>query len=39
MKSMEEKFRNSAKFFQGAQTAVRFLGRRLRIWKNRRYWI
>ena len=29
MKSMEEKFRNSAKFFQGAQMAVRFLGRRL----------
>lgn len=29
MKSMEEKFRNSAKFFQGAQMVVRFLGRRL----------
>lgn len=29
MKSMEEKFRNSAKFFQGAQMTVRFLGRRL----------
>lgn len=29
MKSMEEKFRNSAKFFQGAQMAVRFFGRRL----------
>ena len=29
MKSMDEKFRNSAKFFQGAQMAVRFLGRRL----------
>lgn len=29
MKSMEEKFRNSAKFFQGSQMAVRFLGRRL----------
>ena len=30
MKSMEEKFRNSAKFFQGAQIwPVRFLVRRL----------
>ena len=29
MKSMEEKFRNSAKFFQGAQMAVRFFVRRL----------